>query len=994
MSGAPPMIPLDNTRKPTKPLASTKQPKTKFFYQPPGTSKKRDRQELKPGSSSTSKLNPKSNPPSKLPATTPPSISSHHHQPLSDFDNHWLGMGDRPAFQSKNQSDYLKEFIDHVGEAIPAYIHHEYLHPSHRTCPQCQHGNTTKFAIWRCRDCFVPHALCRGCIRQQHLHNPFHKIECWTGTHFRRAELWEVGSYLVVSHHDNPEPCISLKNMITKEEQDQKEIDEEQQRDIALNIFPIAFPMEGVTESGQATPRPAGPDCPHCASDTVDGPNCAHSSGGSEHLEGAESTARYNFRSRNPHADSLDTGLQQSDSGSDGSYTPSMAESDNAMDVDEDDGPTFDEEVLGDLEFDKLMEQAYRAHGLKNYVLPEKFLFDHAVAFEETQQQSKSSKVELIDPDVRQPSNLMRIAHSNGYHRIKVLACTCQGESGSFGDFVAAGFVPASFSHVNTLFTRQLLDFARLANLELTASVYQIHQLLVQQTQPLGYILADDLYPLLRRLLRVDRWIKKLKWAACPQPGINLPPEWKSDENQQVYGRSFVADGNFKADHIAAATRADETPLYDGGGMTPHSKTYKEHIQKTTKKQTKAPCDNTFRAIESSKTASKVCDITGVVGIACARHGIYCPNGLVDLYRGEQQKNVDFAFVQALVRTKVDVQQRVTIIYDIACQYSIHLREHIDGMLAEQGLEMLEIDWAIGLFHVHAHNDKCYFRYSPCFIPGLGIVDGEIMETNWSVLNRHSQALRTANQVGRLEGLDDYTSDLNYKRTMDMPQTLQRKYALAKNMVAEHKKVFDEVSLKCKEYTSIWTAAIEQAEAKRLKHPAVMDIYGADPNKMGLSRPAASNNSMQTDLERYFSFALLVEDMQTEVIGMAKQFGKQSSDAEAEKLEAEREDLRAMLGELHVLEGKSGIQYFLSLAGCDSPHNGLPEHQVLFLPSNKNVNVSQSPTELRIQHLHTLLDTIRDLVVERSLEFSHVMQGNPSKGVMTRSRGKAQNLDS
>ncbi|KAF9030901.1 hypothetical protein BJ165DRAFT_1317943, partial [Panaeolus papilionaceus] len=412
------------------------------------------------------------------------------------------------------------------------------------------------------------------------------------------------------------------------------------------------------------------------------------------------------------------------------------------------------------------------------------------------------------------------VAHTNSYHQINFLWCSCQGESKTFGDFVAAGFMPASFSQVNTLFTRKLLDFAQLANLELAASVYQIHQLLVRQTQPLGYILADDLYHLLHWMLQLDRWMKKLKWAgfghltqdplkpaagqlsnfcaACPQPGINLPADWKSDKNQIVYSRSFVADGNFKADHISAATRADETPLYDGGGMMPHSDAYKNHIEKAT---------------ETCMVSLEVCDMTGVVGIACTCHGIYCPNGLVDLYKGEQQKNVDYAFVQALVRTNVDVKQRVTILYDIACQYSIHLRTQIDGMLAEHGLELLEIDWAIGLFHIHAHKDKCYFRYSPSFIPGLGIVDGEIMETNWSVLNKHSWALRTGHQVG----LDDYTSDLNYKRTLQMPETLRKKYLLAKTMSAEHKLVFAEVSQKCHQHVQAWTAAIEEAESKRLE---------------------------------------------------------------------------------------------------------------------------------------------------------------------------------
>jgi hypothetical protein len=112
--------------------------------------------------------------------------------------------------------------------------------------------------------------------------------------------------------------------------------------------------------------------------------------------------------------------------------------------------------------------------------------------------------------------------------------------------------------------------------------------------------------------------------------------------------------------------------------------------------------------------ASKACDITGLVGIACARHGCYAPNALVNLFQGEQQKNVDFAFLQALKSTRVDPQQGVMIIYDIACQYFVHLHDRIDQYLPIG----LNIDRAIGLFHVHAHKDECFFRFATSFIPG------------------------------------------------------------------------------------------------------------------------------------------------------------------------------------------------------------------------------------------------------------------------------------
>ena len=33
-----------------------------------------------------------------------------------------------------------------------------------------------------------------------HMRNPLHRIECWTGRHFRRANLHEVGVVMIIKH--------------------------------------------------------------------------------------------------------------------------------------------------------------------------------------------------------------------------------------------------------------------------------------------------------------------------------------------------------------------------------------------------------------------------------------------------------------------------------------------------------------------------------------------------------------------------------------------------------------------------------------------------------------------------------------------------------------------------------------------------------------------------------------------------------------------------
>ncbi|KAF9521233.1 hypothetical protein CPB83DRAFT_741942, partial [Crepidotus variabilis] len=191
---------------------------------------------------------------------------------------------------------------------------------------------------------------------------------------------------------------------------------------------------------------------------------------------------------------------------------------------------------------------------------------------------------------------------------------------------------------------------------------------------------------------------------ACPQPNRNLPKNWKWDLIQWIYLRYFVIDGNFKADHVRQKHPGTDIWLGRGRGMMPDPDHYAAFLKEALEKATKAPCETHFRAIEQALLASKACDITGVIAVACARHGCYAPGSLCNLFKGEQQKNADYSLLRALDTTDVDPQQGIMIMYDIACQYCVHLRERIGHLLPRA----LNIDRAIGLFHVHGHKDQCF----------------------------------------------------------------------------------------------------------------------------------------------------------------------------------------------------------------------------------------------------------------------------------------------
>jgi len=51
-------------------------------------------------------------------------------------------------------------------------------------------------------------------------------------------------------------------------------------------------------------------------------------------------------------------------------------------------------------------------------------------------------------------------------------------------------------------------------------------------------------------------------------------------------------------------------------------------------------------------------------------------------------------------------------IYDINCQYCIHLRERIESNDLLNIPDHIEILHAIGLFHVHGHKDECLYRWA------------------------------------------------------------------------------------------------------------------------------------------------------------------------------------------------------------------------------------------------------------------------------------------
>ncbi|KAN0138021.1 hypothetical protein V8E53_004156 [Lactarius tabidus] len=179
--------------------------------------------------------------------------------------------------------------------------------------------------------------------------------------------------------------------------------------------------------------------------------------------------------------------------------------------------------------------------------------------------------------------------------------------------------------------------------------------------------------------------------ALCTQPGINLPEDWRDYENSKIlFMQGFMMDGNFKAEHMKMRNPKNNIPLSEGTGFMVSRGPYELHLQ-----------GHDHHAVNSVNKHSGHLESTGIGATACI-HGAFVPNSVVDFQKGESLWNRGHPHL---------LQCHVT------CQWSIHMMERVNGS-SYLKLHNLELRLAIGLFHIHGHQDTCLARYSPSFIKG------------------------------------------------------------------------------------------------------------------------------------------------------------------------------------------------------------------------------------------------------------------------------------
>src|ERR1700686_2161224 len=122
------------------------------------------------------------------------------------------------------------QYVSRIDSLLQAILSREALAEEDHRCLHCE---ARALAIWRCKDCALGKPMCRLCMRSSHHSDPFHRIEQWNGTFFEPADLWQVGMFLLVPHHEGQPICETLRLQITFLEQAEIRKDQAEQQLLA-----------------------------------------------------------------------------------------------------------------------------------------------------------------------------------------------------------------------------------------------------------------------------------------------------------------------------------------------------------------------------------------------------------------------------------------------------------------------------------------------------------------------------------------------------------------------------------------------------------------------------------------------------------------------------------------------------------------------------------------------------------------------------------------
>ncbi|KDQ53994.1 hypothetical protein JAAARDRAFT_197087 [Jaapia argillacea MUCL 33604] len=227
------------------------------------------------------------------------------------------------------------------------------------------------------------------------------------------------------------------------------------------------------------------------------------------------------------------------------------------------------------------------------------------------------------------------IVNVSGIHEVVVHFCNCGKRKLEFLQLLDLVIYPGSVKRPKKGFTFQVLD-------NFTSITWNVKPMLGNTTKPFSRRPSRRFHIWPKEFMHVVcqwRYLKVMKWhgfghglvrvvgpgdlalwcAACPQPGINLPSDWKDNGKSYLYTRIINLDGNMKAEQMVQ--KYINVPLMEGGGFMVGDQDYKASIRASIDNPPGGTCHN-HQAVTQGNMGSKNLQVTGIGAAACGDTGL------------------------------------------------------------------------------------------------------------------------------------------------------------------------------------------------------------------------------------------------------------------------------------------------------------------------------------------------------------------------------------
>ncbi|KAJ7155297.1 hypothetical protein C8R46DRAFT_910682, partial [Mycena filopes] len=431
------------------------------------------------------------------------------------------------------------------------------------------------------------------------------------------------------------------------------------------------------------------------------------------------------------------------------------------------------------------------------------------------------------------PGKAFIVIDDNGLHNVDLHYCNCGKGDTLPVQLLRMKWLPSTGKHPKTAATFNVMRRYHGLSLESKCSMSEFYNSLVRLTNntgepPLVFARYQEFINLTREWCNLEI-LKRgacgydtsgidgvkpgscaLDCPACPHPGKNIPPEWKSVAPEKKF--LYALDTNFRMQQKDVSSEASDPSLGNGLALYGEITAYMAHLEENwDQPQPKSTCV----AHDAVKTPDKEARDTASSGIAtvdCARHNMKRPRGIGDLQQGEWYLNVDWMFFMSLEDSDL---QHLFLSYDIACQWHKNIWDRLQIYPRHTQKQNGE-RWFVFLvpkFHLPAHIESCNISFSFLLTRYVGQTDGESLERGWSSINRLAASTREMGPNLRREVLDAHFNDWNWKKILGMGKFLLEKIThYIPDMVATRQDTLDQERTLPRATLAEWRAGCEAWE--------------------------------------------------------------------------------------------------------------------------------------------------------------------------------------